>query len=224
MSNAIPTKKVIVLQSGGMDSAISLAVAIREFGAENILSMTIDYDQRHSAEIDVAKKISKTWGVDHTVIKLDCLKSLTVDALTHPEIEIEHLPGQPPNTLVTGRNGLFAHLAGIHVHHLGGRYVYMGVIEVEKSNSGYRDCTRDYIDKVQAVLRIDLDDPDFEIRTPVVFMSKCQTYQFAQELGILDFLLENTITCYRGIPREGCGECPSCVLRIQGLHEFAQIA
>ena len=97
-----------------------------------------------------------------------------------------------------------ARLGAIHAGHLGARYIYMGVIQVEGSHSGYRDCSRAYMDLEQYVLRLDLDDPLFEIRTPIVDMSKKETMDLAYRLGILEFLLHETITCYEGIIRQGC--------------------
>ena len=156
--------------------------------------------------------------VDHTILSIDCLKEITSNALTNPAVEIKS--GKEPSTLVVGRNGLMARLAAIHAHHLGARIIYMGIIEVESANSGYRDCSRAYMDLMEEILRIDLNDPHFEIRTPLVKMTKRETLEVAAKLGSLDYLLEETITCYRGIPRMGCEECPACLLRNEGLREY----
>jgi len=213
-------KKTVVIHSGGMDSSICLAAAIREFGNEVVLSLSFDYGQRHSPELKAAQKICKDWNVEHTVVMIDCMKQLTEDALTHSEIPIEHKEGQAPNTLVLGRNGLMARLGAIHAHSLGAGSIYMGVIEVEEANCGYRDCSRRYMDMMEEILRIDLDNSGFEIRTPLVKMTKEETIVLAFELGILDYLILNTITCYHGIPLWGCGVCPSCKLRNEGILKF----
>ncbi len=213
-------KKAIVIHSGGMDSSICLALAIREFGHENVLSLTFCYNQRHSNEIQQAAKICQTWGVDHRIISLNCLSEITSNALTDASIEITHQTGHAPNTLVVGRNGLMARLGAIHAHHLGANQIFMGVIEVEGSHSGYRDCSRDYMDLLQQILRLDLDDPSFLIRTPLVFLSKQETLSLANDLGHLDFLWEETISCYNGLRREGCKTCPACILRNEGLRQF----
>jgi 7-cyano-7-deazaguanine synthase len=96
----------------------------------------------------------------------------------------------------------------------------MGVIEVDGSNAGYRDCSRAYMDLMQQILRLDLDDPSFEIRTPLVKMSKKQTLEEAARLKVLDFLLEETVTCYEGIPKKGCQKCPACLLRNEGIRQY----
>lgn len=215
-------KKTIVVHSGGMDSSICLALAIKEFGKEHVLSLSFSYHQRQSNELAQAELICKEWDVDHAVIPVDGLSHVTTNALLDHQMEIKHQKGLPPNTLVVGRNGLMARLAAVYAHHLGAHSIYMGVIEVEESNSGYRDCSRKYMDLKQEILRIDLDDPQFEIRTPLVKMSKKQTLELAEKLGVLDFLLDQTITCYNGIPRQGCETCPACILRNEGLRQFLE--
>ncbi len=214
-------KQAIVCHSGGMDSSICLALAIREFGAENVLSMSFSYGQRHSIELTQSAKICQAWQVDHVVLNVGCLQEITESALIGSKLAIKHEAGQvAPTTLVVGRNGLMGRLAAIHADHIGANCIYMGVIEVESASSGYRDCSRAYMDLLQEILRIDLDNSQFEIRTPVVGMTKCETMEVAAELGILEFLLMETVTCYRGILHAGCNDCAACHLRNQGSREF----
>ena len=123
-------------------------------------------------------------------------------------------------TLVVGRNGLMARLAAIHADYIGADSIYMGVIQLESDNYGYRDCSRDYMDRLELLLREDLNKSDFKIETPLIDMTKAQTMRLGHELGVLAFLLDNTITCYRGIPKQGCRVCPACELRNQGIAEF----
>lgn len=204
-----------------MDSSICLAHAIREFGVDQVLTLGFHYGQRHSEELQKAKKICSAWGVDRKDLRIDCLSEITENALINSEMPIESVLGGPPNTLVVGRNGLMARIAGIHANHLGLHRIYMGVIEVESANSGYRDCSRSYMDLMQEILRIDFADPMFEICTPVIKMTKCQTLELAHELGVLNYLLDTTITCYEGLQHLGCAKCPACVLRNEGIAEFA---
>lgn len=214
-------KQTIVVHSGGMDSSLCLALAIKEFGAPNVLSLSFNYDQRHSLELQKAKEISGHFGVDHVEVNLKCLNQVTESALTNKDQKIEHQAGEAPNTLVVGRNGLMARLAGIHAHSLGAKCIYVGIMELEEANSGYRDCSRNYINLIEAALQMDFADPKFEIRTPLVKMTKKQTMEVGYELGVLEYLLENTITCYEGIPKAGCLKCPACKLRNQGLKIFS---
>ena len=214
-------KKAVVVHSGGMDSSLCLALAVKEFGASEVLSLSFSSDQRHSDELSRASLISSHFKVDHVELNLSCLGQITESALIGREKAIEHKKGEAPNTLVVGRNGLMARLAGIHANSLGAHCIYMGVMELEAANSGYRDCSRAYMDIVQSALRLDFADNKFEIRTPLVSMTKKETMELGHKLGCLEFLLENTITCYEGIPKEGCGKCPACKLRNEGLKIFS---
>lgn len=213
-------KKAVVVHSGGMDSSLCLALAKEHHGADKIFSLSFTYGQRHSTELDAAKTICKEWGIDHAVINLDCFQQITSSALLDKNTSIQHETGKAPNTLVTGRNGIMALVAGVHAHSLGANEIYLGVIEVEEANSGYRDCSRKYMDIIQAVLRMDTGNPDFSVKTPIVYMTKEQTLNLGYQMGVLHFLLEETLTCYEGIKGYGCGTCPACKLRNEGLQQF----
>ena len=214
-------KKAVVVHSGGMDSSLCLALAVKEFGAENVLSLSFTYNQRHALELNRARKISDFFKVDHMELNLDCLSQITESALIGTKTKIEHKVGEAPNTLVVGRNGLMARLAGIHAHSLGASCIYLGVMELEAANSGYRDCSRAYMDVIQTALRMDFASDAFEIRTPLVSMTKKETMELGFQLRVLGFLLENTITCYEGIEKAGCLKCPACKLRNSGLKIFS---
>lgn len=214
-------KKAVVVHSGGMDSSLCLALAVKEFGAENVLSLSFTYNQRHSIELKRASEISKHFNVDHVELDLSCLSKITESALIGTDKKIEHKKGEAPNTLVVGRNGLMARIAGIHANSLGAHCIYMGVMELEAANSGYRDCSRAYMDIIQSALRMDFADNSFEIRTPLVMMTKRDTMELGYKLGVLEYLLENTVTCYEGIEKEGCLKCPACKLRNEGLKIFS---
>lgn len=208
-------KQAVVIHSGGMDSSICLKIAIEKYGVENVLSLSFSYHQRHATELQAAEKICTDWKVDHQVVDLSALTHLTDNALMNPAIPLQGL-----NSLVIGRNGLMGRLGAIYAETLGAEVIYMGVIEVEAWNSGYRDCTRSYMDLLEAILRIDLNNPYFSIATPLVFMTKPETYDLADSFGILDYLIETTITCYEGLSHPGCMECVACRLRNRGLEAY----
>lgn len=205
-----------------MDSSLCLALALCTYQPENLLSLSYCYHQRHTNELEQAKKICQDWNVDHVVLNIDCLQQITHNALTNHNISIAYIENGLPNTLVTGRNGLMIRLAAIHAESLGVHYLYTGIIEVDGAHTGYRDCSRKYMDLKQEILRIDLNDPTFEIRTPLVFLSKKETLELAHRLGVLEYLLRETITCYEGVPQVGCRTCPSCLLRNAGIRNFHQ--
>ena len=225
MDKSIVPKKVkkatIVVHSGGMDSSLCLAIAVDDVGAENVLSMTFDYGQRHSAELEQAKIISDYFKVDHIVVPISSLREITSNSLLHHNLTIEDAKdGTPPNTMVVGRNGLMARIAAIHADYLGANSIFMGVMELEEANSGYRDCSRKYMEILQAALRVDFANPQFEIKTPLVYLTKKQALDVAYQMGHAEFLLENTLSCYEGVRGYGCGTCPACVLRNDGIKEF----
>lgn len=206
-------KKAIVVHSGGMDSSICLALAKKKHGPESVLSLSFDYKQRHSPELKQAAFIAKSWGIDHDVMELPMFDH---NALTDPSLPFHHEEGKPPNTMVVGRNGLMARLAAIYAYSVQANEIYLGVME----NEQYRDCSRKYMDLMQEILRMDLDNRDFTIETPLVAMTKKESLELAAGLGILPFLLENTITCYDGIPYWGCKKCPACLLKNEGLSAY----
>jgi len=215
-------KKAVVCHSGGMDSSLCLALALREFDADEVLSMGFTYGQRHLPELEQAAKICRDWNVDRVVVNINCLQKLTTNALMNSKIAMSSDDKGIPNTLVVGRNGLMARLCAIHADDIGAQYIYMGVMELEEANSGYRDCSCDYMNLMEQILRIDLDNPRFEIRTPLIMMTKKETMDLGYELGVLEYLLQETITCYDGVPGKGCERCPACLLRNQGIDDFLQ--
>lgn len=212
--------KTVVCHSGGMDSSICLALALQNHGAENVYALTYSFGQRHAIELERSAYICSQWGVKHKVLDIPMLREITSSALLDETIEIEHLKGQPANTMVVGRNGLFVRLAAIYADHVGASSIYIGVLGLEGENSGYRDCSRGYMDLKEQILRMDLDNDAFCIHTPLVHLTKAQTMQLAEKLGVLDFLLKETVSCYRGIPGKGCQNCPACHLRNEGLEEL----
>jgi 7-cyano-7-deazaguanine synthase len=212
-------KDAVVIHSGGMDSSLCLALAIREYGAGNVLSMSFSYGQRHSNELTQAAKICREWDVDHIVIDINSLQEITTNALMDKTKAIT-LEGGTFNTLVVGRNGLMMRLGAIHAHSLEAHCIYAGVMGLEAANSGYRDCSREYIDLIQTIMRMDLGEETFEVRTPLVDMTKKESMYLGYELGVLKFLLAETITCYNGIRYSGCKTCPACLLRNEGIRDF----
>lgn len=203
-----------------MDSSICLALAIKKFGANQVLSLSFRYEQRHSVELQQATQICLDWQVDHEEINFDILAKATSNALIGNAQEIVQKPNQPPNTLVLGRNGLIAQLCGVYAYHVNASCIYLGVLELETANSGYRDCSRYYMDLIQQVLRLDLGNPNFEVHTPLVHMTKKETLLLAYQLGLLEYLLKVTITCYNGLSGKGCQTCPACDLRNEGINQF----
>lgn len=207
--------KALVCHSGGMDSSICLKLAINSYGPDEVLSVGFDYGQRHSTEKEAARIIAEAFGVKRHIIQIPILALLDNNALVNHTLPLKNL-----NTLVPGRNGLMAWHAALLAAYLGAHEVHMGVMELEEANSGYRDCSRSYMNSLQQILQSDLADPTFQIVTPLVYMTKKETIKLADQLQILPFLLEHTVTCYEGLKGRGCTKCPACLLRNEGLDQF----
>lgn len=209
----------VVIHSGGMDSSICLKLAEKKYGPSHVVSLGFNYHQRHCIELESARKMAQDWGITRHEIDASVIQELTSNSLVDREMTISG-QGQPLNTLVLGRNGLMCWLAALYAFKRGCLRLSTGVIGIDGANSGYRDCSRAYMDRLQEVLRMDLGSDRFEILTPVVNMDKCETLELSHSLGILHYLLENTVTCYEGIRRYGCGKCPACILRNEGIYMF----
>ncbi len=103
--------KTVVCHSGGMDSSICLAIAMRDCGAENVYSLGFDFGQRHVFELQCGARICEQWGIPRKVINLPMYREITTNALLDEAMEIEHLAGKPANTMVVARNGTFSWLS-----------------------------------------------------------------------------------------------------------------
>lgn len=208
-------EKAIVVFSGGQDSTTCLFWALKQF--DEVEAVTFDYGQRHRLEIEVAASIAKELGVPHTVLDMSLLNQLAPNALTRSDIAIEQKEGQLPSTFVDGRNLLFLSFAAVLAKQKGARHLVTGVCETDFS--GYPDCRDIFIKSLNVTLNLAMDY-QFVIHTPLMWLTKAQTWKLADELGAFEFVRTKTLTCYNGIIADGCGECPACVLRRRGLEEY----
>ena len=211
--------KAVVVLSGGQDSATCLALAIRKYGRARVAAITFNYGQRHALETKFAKALAKRFGIArHKVVRLDFYRHLTSNALMNGDIAIAKKKGAScPTTVVEGRNAIFLLSAGIWAKELGATEIYTGVSEADYS--GYPDCRAAFIRAQQRTMRLAMEWP-FKIVTPFMRMTKADEWALADELGILDIIKNETLTCYNGIPGTGCGKCPACKLRNAGLAAF----
>ena len=205
----------LVIFSGGQDSTTCLFQAIADCGTGNVQTISFHYGQRHAIELQRAAWIAQDLGVPHTVLDLSLLGSITHNALMDSHAAIQPA-GNTPNTFVDGRNALFLLYAAIHAKAQGIRDIIIGVCETDFS--GYPDCRDVFVKSMNVSLNLAMDY-NFNIRTPLMYLTKKETWALADRLGALDFVRERTHTCYLGIDG-GCGECPSCVLRERGLAEY----
>lgn len=211
--------KAVVIFSGGQDSSTCLFWAKNNFA--NVEAVAFNYGQRHLAELEAAAYIADFANVPFQVLELPLLNKLTSNALTRQEIGIEkHPENTTPNTLVEGRNLLFLTYSAIYAKSRGIKNLVTGVSQTDYS--GYPDCRDNFVQSANATLNLAMDYR-FIIHTPLMYLTKCETWKMADDFGVLHLILEKTVTCYEGIPGAGCGKCPSCKLRAKGLQEYYQL-
>ncbi|MCX8638989.1 7-cyano-7-deazaguanine synthase QueC [Gilliamella sp. B3172] len=210
-------RKALVIFSGGQDSTTCLLQAIADYGRENVETISFQYGQRHAIELEKAKWIADDLGVKQTVIDTSVIKQTTNNALIDDSQEIKSAQeGNYPNTFVDGRNMLFLLLAGCYAKQQGIKDIIIGVCETDFS--GYPDCRDIFIKSMNVSMNLALDYT-FNIITPLMYLTKAQTWEMADKLGYLDYIRQHTHTCYYGVDG-GCGQCPSCELREKGLNEY----
>ncbi|MFZ3589544.1 7-cyano-7-deazaguanine synthase QueC [Bacillus sp. DJP31] len=210
-------EKAVVVFSGGQDSTTSLFWALNHF--DEVETVTFNYNQKHKLEIECAASIARELNVQHTVLDMSLLNQLAPNALTRDDIAIEQKEGGLPSTFVDGRNHLFLSFAAVLAKQVGARHIITGVCETDFS--GYPDCRDVFVKSLNVTLNLAMDY-QFVIHTPLMWINKAETWGLADDLGVLDFVREKTLTCYNGIISDGCGECPACELRQKGLRDYLE--
>ncbi|WP_157988808.1 7-cyano-7-deazaguanine synthase QueC [Candidatus Erwinia haradaeae] len=210
----------VVVFSGGQDSTICLIQAIQEY--EFVHCITFDYGQRHSYEIDIARDIVKKLGVhSHKIINLSMLNDLSASCLTRENIAVPASGAlsdiRIPITFVPGRNILFLTLASIYAYQLQAKTVITGVCETDFS--GYPDCRKEFIIAMNQAISLGMETT-LILKTPLMRLTKAEIWALADMFGMLEFVIEETMTCYNGIKSYGCRSCNACHLRNRGLREY----
>ena len=210
------SKKAIILLSGGLDSATTLAIA-KENNYE-CYALSVNYHQRHNYELIAAKKIAKYFSVkDLKEVEID-LSWLNNSALTNNSLSIpENLSTGIPITYVPARNTIMMSLAMAWAESIDCTDIFIGVNAVDYS--GYPDCREEYISSFQKMANLAtkkaVEGDLVKIHTPLIKLSKKEIILKGIELGV-DYSL--TISCYQ-VSSEGlaCGKCDSCRLRKAGF-------
>ncbi len=207
----------LVLFSGGQDSTTCLFWAKENF--RNVHTLCFSYGQRHSQEIEIAKRIAQLARVSFQLLDASIISQLSPNSLTDASIRMdEEKPTDSyPNTFVPGRNMLFLTFAAAVAYAKNIRHLVTGVSEADYS--GYPDCRDTFIRSVNATLNLAMDK-QFVIHTPLMWRNKTEIWQLADELGVFDIVRNETLTCYNGIKAAGCGHCPACKLRNKGLEKY----
>ncbi len=210
-------KAALVVFSGGQDSTTCLFWALRHF--TKVHTVTFGYGQKHRKEIECARKIAENAGVSFRYIDMSFIGSLGANSLTDTSIEMDKKApeGSFPNTFVPGRNLFFLSAAAVYARELGISHIVTGVSQTDFS--GYPDCRDQFIKSLNVTLNLAMES-QFVIHTPLMWIDKAQTWELADSLGVLDLVRTETLTCYNGIQGAGCGHCPACKLRREGLEKY----
>lgn len=208
--------RAVVLVSGGLDSATALAIA-RDQGFD-CYALSLAYGQRHSIELEAAKRVANALGVRaHRVITVD-LSSFGGSALTDLNIDVPETPTAGiPITYVPARNTVFLSLALAWAETLRARDIFIGVNAVDYS--GYPDCRPAFIKAFGALAnlatRTGVEGGNFVIHTPLIELSKAEIIRRGVALGI-DYRI--TVSCYQpDTDGRACGKCDSCRIRRDGF-------
>ena len=209
-------KRAVVLVSGGMDSAVTLALAREQGFACHALSVA--YGQRHAAELAAAGRVARELGaVEHKVVNVD-LRSIGGSALTADSIAVpEHGGDGIPATYVPARNTIMLSIALGWAEVLGAGDIFCGVNAVDYS--GYPDCRPQFIEAFERLANLatkaSVEGTLLRVQAPLMAMSKAQIVRAGARLGV-DFAL--TVSCYQADPDgRACGRCDACRLRAQGF-------
>ncbi|WP_256645475.1 7-cyano-7-deazaguanine synthase QueC [Thermomonas paludicola] len=215
-------KNAVVLVSGGMDSAVVLAIAREQGFAAHALS--VRYGQRHTSELDAAARVANAQGaVAHKIVNVD-LRSIGGSSLTD-DIDVPtdadgHVIGQGiPSTYVPARNTIMLSVALGWAEVLGATDLFCGVNAVDYS--GYPDCRPEFITGFEALANLatkaGVEGSRFRVHAPLMRMSKADIAREGLRLGV-DF--SQTVSCYQADPDgRACGHCDACRLRAQGFAE-----
>lgn len=236
MSDARPVHtQALVLFSGGQDSATCLAWALSRY--ERVETIGFDYGQRHKVELTCRGRFLKSlkqrypqWarkiGDDH-LLDLALLGQISDTALTQDKA-IAFASTGLPNTFVPARNLVFLTLAAAVAYRRGLTVLVGGMCETDYS--GYPDCRDDTLKALQVALSLGMDSR-FVLETPLMWLSKAQTWHLAESLGglaLVELIREETHTCYAGDRQTrhawgyGCGSCPACELRRKGHDTYLE--
>lgn len=209
--------KAVVLLSGGLDSATTLAWARRE--SYECFCLSVDYGQRHRAELDAAAKIASAMGAAaHKVVKLD-LAAFGGSALTDASVAVptSGVTAGIPVTYVPARNTILLSLALGWAEVLGAQHIFVGANAIDYS--GYPDCRPEYLRAFEAMANLAtkaaVEGRRIEIRGPLVEKSKAEIIRLALELGVDP---AGTVTCYQPDAfGQACGVCDACRIRKAGF-------
>lgn len=207
--------KALVLSSGGVDSTTCLGMAVEKYGAENVLSLSIAYGQKHDKEILASDKVAKYYKVEH--IHMDLEKIFTYSdcsLLKHSDKEIlkesydeqlKHTDGNPVDTYVPFRNGLFLSTAASIALSQGCSVIYYGAHRDDAAGNAYPDCSKEFEDAMNEAI-YQGSGKQLHLEAPFIGWTKAEIVKKGLELKVP---YELTWSCYEG-GEKPCGKCGTC--------------
>ena len=216
--------KALVLISGGVDSTTCLALAVKEYGNENVIGLSIFYGQRHKKEIEAANAVCDYYKVEHITLDLSTMFQFSdCSLLEHSEEEIpeeayseqlKKTDGKPVSTYVPFRNGLFLSSASAIALSKGCSKIYYGAHSDDAAGNAYPDCSKEFNDAMNTAI-YEGSGKQLEIVAPFIGLNKAGVVGMGIKLGVP---YELTWSCYEGHDK-ACGKCGTCIDRKKAFEE-----
>lgn len=212
--------KAIILLSGGQDSTTCLYWAKKHF--KEVIAIGFDYGQKHAQELKQAIKISNDANIKYKVFDVRGLLAPSSLTDNSDHNDASKINKDLPASFTAGRNLLFLTIAASYAASIDAHDIITGVCQTDYS--GYPDCRRQTIDATQLALTLGIGIGDIRIHTPLMYLTKAETWKLAKDLGCLDVIIEDTLTDYNGDMTKnewgyGIADNPATELRMKGYYE-----
>ena len=214
--------KALVLSSGGVDSTTALALAVKQFGKENVIALTVSYGQKHDKVVRAAKTVAEWYGVEQLFLDLSLIFRYSNCSLLKQSTEeipeesyaeqMEHGDGKPVSTYVPFRNGLFLSSAASIALSRDCGVIFYGAHADDAAGAAYPDCTPEFNRAIGEAI-FEGSGKQLKIEAPFVRMTKAEIVKTGLELGVP---YELTWSCYEG-GETPCGKCGTCIDRAKAF-------
>lgn len=215
-------ERVMVLCSGGVDSTTLLAIAVERYGAQNVVALSISYGQKHSREVESAKKVAAYYGVEQRFLDLSAIfEDSDCSLLAHSTQEVPHesyasqqdeTGSKVVSTYVPFRNGLFLSSAASLALSMDCHVLFYGAHHDDWAGNAYPDCSKEFVDYMAAAIELG-SGGELYMEAPFVMWNKAKIVEQGLKLGVP---YELTWSCYEGGERP-CGVCGTCIDRARAF-------
>lgn len=213
--------KAVVLLSGGIDSTTCVAMAVNDYGAENVKALCLSYGQKHSKELESARKVAKHYGIQLIEESVDCFKFSNCSLLEGRE-DIDHesyaeqlakLDGEGTvSTYVPFRNGILLSIAVAYAYSIDADLVYYGAHADDAAGRAYPDCTPEFVNSMNEAVFWGTGKK-VKVIAPLLMMNKAEVVKIGLDLNAP---YELTWSCYEG-GEKPCGKCGTCIDRMNAF-------